>query len=275
MKYFSSLLFAGIIFMVCACSNKEPNNFVFVEGGPFVNNKSGHIGKDVNVDGFYISKYEVTQKEWIEIMGNNPSRFKAEDLPVDSVCWYDCIDYCNKRSIAEGLKTYYNVDKVNKDTYNESVFDTIKWKVTINEGANGYRLPTKMEWDYAAGGGQRSKSYIYSGSDDIDKVAWYWQNSGEKPLSGLWQWSSIERNHNRTHPVGNKNCNELGLYDMSGNVSEWCWDLHEVTGDDDIPGRIWKGGGWIGADFCCKPSFEYHLPANGKGPDLGFRVCYN
>jgi sulfatase modifying factor 1 len=263
--------------------------FVLVKGGSFKNAKSNYYGKGVTISDFYIGKYDVTQEEWVEVMGSNPSKFKGDDLPVEMVSWYDSIEYCNKRSIKEGLQPYYNIQKTNKDPNNKpdpefGDLDAIKWTVTTNPGATGYRLPTEAEWEYAAGGGQLSKSYKYSGSDDVEEVAWYWRNSGDQYLSGAWIWHLLEENQNRTRPVGSKKPNELGLYDMSGNVREWCWDWYSddlktnVTnpqGSNSGFRRVWKGGGWMGAEYCCEPSFRGNLAANGAGPDQGFRVCRN
>jgi formylglycine-generating enzyme len=272
-------LFAVLV-VVSAWAQKIPDTLVLVEGGTFKNNKSGYT---VMMSNFLIGKYEVTQKEWTAVMGSNPANFKGENLPVETVSWYDCIEYCNKRSLQEGLNPYYTIDKVNKDPDNQTESDDIKWTVTLNSGANGYRLPTEVEWEYAAGGGQRSKNYTYSGSDDVEKVGWYWQNSGDAPLSGTWHWPLLEQNKNRTHPVGSKEPNELGLYDMSGNVREWCWDWYgEQDANGAAPktsaseaGRVWKGGGWIGGDFCCAPTFRNNYEANNQGSDQGFRVCRN
>ena len=271
MKSISFLIL--VITLFGSCSHKGPKDFVFVKKGTFKNTKSNYYGKDVTIPGFYIGKCEVTQKEWIDVMGSNPSKFKGDNLPVEMVSWYDCVEYCNKRSIKEGLRPYYTIDKDQKDTHNTNELDSLKWMVTINTGTSGYRLPTEAEWEYAASGGLKSENYSYSGSNTIDEVAWFWQNSGDKDLSGNWSWTLIENNHCKTKPVGSKKPNELGLYDMSGNVREWCWDWHESSGPEDYQGRVWKGGGWIGGDFCCEPSFRGGLQANGSGPDQGFRVC--
>lgn len=245
-----SLQACALYLVSCAfinsCAQREPDNFVLVKG----NN---------TISGFYVSKYEITQQEWQHVMGNNPSTFKGDRLPVETVTWYDGIEYCNQRSIKEGLQPYYTI---NKD------------QVGITN-SNGYRLPTEAEWEYAASGGQLSKNYTYAGSDTVNIVAWYWENSGDKPLTGVWSWAAIKNNHNETKPVGSKNANELGLYDMSGNVREWCEDWYE---DRDMPVgtmRVWRGGGWMGADISCASTFRGNFQANGAGSDQGFRVCRN
>jgi Uncharacterized conserved protein len=279
-------LVTAIMVVVSSCSQKEPENLL-VKGGTFTNTKSNYYGKSVTISSFYIGKYEVTQKEWIEVMGSNPSQFKGDNLPVEMATWYECVEYCNKRSIKEGLKPYYNIDKNKKDPNNGNDTDDIKWTVTINAGANGYRLPTEAEWEYAAGGGQMSKSYTYSGGNDVDKVAWYWKNSGDTNLTGVWSWSMIEKNHCKTKSVGGKEPNELGLYDMSGNVREFCWDWYgdlestetwrvvetDPKGSSSGSLRVWRSGGWLGDASCCESSFRGSYEANNRGPDQGFRVC--
>ena len=266
-------LFLLLPVILFGCTNVEHEDFVFVKGGVGKNTKSNLYGSSITIQDFYIGKYEVTQKQWKEIMGSNPSKFKGDSLPVEMVSWYDCVDYCNKRSKKEGLLPYYNMDKNRIDSINVSEYDSVKWTVTVNMGANGYRLPTEAEWEYAAGGGQMSKSYNYSGSNDIDEVAWYWRNSGDSILIGNWIWSTLEKNHCKTKSVGGKKPNELELYDMSGNVREWCEEWYEDFEINIGLVRSQRGGGWIGGEYRCESSNRDNFEASGKGPDQGFRVC--
>jgi formylglycine-generating enzyme required for sulfatase activity len=144
-----------------------------------------------------MGKYEVTQAEYQSVMGNNPSNFKGDNLPVKRVSWLEAVEYCNRLSLKEGLTPCYR----------GSVND-----ISCNWNADGYRLPTGAEWEYAAKeGNQGYLTYEYAGSNTVDAVGWYDGNSG-----------------GRTHPVGGKAPNSLGLYDMRGNVWEWCWDWYGV-----------------------------------------------
>lgn len=266
MKKFIMQFLMAMMIVSGAYSQKMPDNFVLVDGGTFKNTKSNYYGYGVIISSFWICKYEVTQKEWVEVMGSNPSFSNGDNLPVEKVSWYDCVEYCNKRSIKEGLNPYYNIDKNKKDPNNRNKDDDIKWIVTINAGANGYRLPTEAEWEYAAGGGQKSKSYTYSGSDDAGEAAEYEGN-----------------NKKSTKPAGGKKSNELGLYDMSGNVWEWCWDWYGDTAYNttDPMGtfhgsyRTDRGGSWSGIERYNKSSFRDYARPDSKFNILGFRVCRN
>jgi formylglycine-generating enzyme required for sulfatase activity len=202
-------------------------------------------------EAFYLSDHEVTQKEWVEIMASNPSNWKGDDLPVENVSWYEVIEYCNKRSIKEGLMPAYSGSGEN-----------IKCDFT----ANGYRLPTEAEWEWAAKGGDKDfMIYEYSGSNSVDGMAWYGGNSG-----------------NWTHSVKTKEANGLGLYDMSGNVREWCWDWYrsgysgsgqtDPTGAAGGPYRVGRGGSWsYGAQLVRSVYRDYYAPSD-RSNDLGFRL---
>ena len=187
---------------------------VFVKGGTFQmgNNNLFYSDKpshNVTVSSFYIGKTEVTQVQWEYVMGNNPSSCIGESKPVDRVSWFDAIVYCNKLSIMQGKTPVYSVNgKTNPADWDYTPCENkfIRGCLMMNASANGYRLPTEAEWEYAAKGGNKSRNYKYSGSNDLNSVAWY----GDLGI----------------HSVATKTPNELGLYDMSGNVGEWCWDWY-------------------------------------------------
>jgi formylglycine-generating enzyme required for sulfatase activity len=243
--------------------------FVFVEGGTFQmgsnngsdNEKPVHT---VTITGFYMGKYEVTQKEWTAVMGSNPSRFKGDNLPVERVSWFDAVEYCNRLSERERLTPAYTISGLENNR-------TVRW----NRNANGYRLPTEAEWEYAARGGNGSPgNYIYAGSNTVDEVAWYSGNSGES-----------------TQDVGTRKPNGLGLYDMSGNVKEWCWDWYDANyyrnspqNDPIGPGarpsseshRVVRGGGWYFSAGGSNAAYRDHdYPGGQGGFTLGFRVARN
>jgi formylglycine-generating enzyme required for sulfatase activity len=235
-------LFAVIVTSVFA-QTPVPANFVRVEGGTFQMGSNNDYDEEkpvhtVTVKSFSIGKYEVTQKEWYEVMGRNPSNFKGDNRPVECVSWYDAVEYCNKRSEKEGLTPAYTIDKSGRDPNNTSRNDSVKWLVRWNLNANGYRLPTEAEWEYAARGGNGSPgNYIYSGSNTAGEVAWYSSNSGGS-----------------THDVGTRAANNLGIHDMSGNVYEWCWDWYgsypsgsqaDPQGAASGSDRVIRGGGWV------------------------------
>ena len=200
---------------------------------------------------FSILATEVTQELYESVMGENPSNFKEEkNLPVEKVSWYDAVVFCNKLSRLCNLEPVYVVggsDSVTDWNYTPHKGNKITGTVSQNEKASGYRLPTVEEWQYAAKGGQEFK---YSGSDNLDEVGWYDKNSEEK-----------------THPVAQKNSNVYGLYDMSGNVWEWCWDSNP-----DSHARYLCGGSWYSSAYNCEVGDRYGSNANDRGNGLGFRI---
>jgi len=236
---------------------KYIEGMIFVNGGTFQMGSNDGEGDEkpvhfVTVDDFYLCKYEVSQKEWKEIMGNNPSNWKGDNLPVEKVSWYDAVEFCNKKSDKEGLTRCYICSGKN---------------IKCNFDSNGYRLLAEAEWEYAARGGKKSKCYEYSGSNNINDVAWYSCNSSSK-----------------THPVGTKQANELGIYDISGNVWEWCNDWHDKNyyknspknnpkGPNSGSARVLRGGGWyVKAEYCRVAN------RGGSNPDssyisVGFRLA--
>lgn len=214
---------------------------VEVKGGTFTMGGTSEQGSDaydfekpthsVTLSDYYIGKFEVTQELWQAVMGNNPSYFKGNNLPVEQVSWNDVQEF---------------IRKLNQKT-----------------GAN-FRLPTEAEWEYAARGGNKSNGYKYSGSNTIGNVAWYWDNSGGK-----------------THQVGTKTPNELGIYDMSGNVWEWCQDWYgdysggsqyNPTGPSSSSRRVLRGGCWGPSAGYCRVSYRGNYYPDYGSDGYGFRL---
>jgi sulfatase modifying factor 1 len=213
---------------------------VYIEGGTL--RMGSNTGDDdekpehvIMVKSFYIQKYQVTQKQWREVMGQNPSGFSGcENCPVESISWND---------IQEFLK-----------------------KLNAKTGKN-YRLPTEAEWEFTARGGNKSKGYNYSGSNNINEVAWYNSNSKSK-----------------TQPVGQKKSNELGIYDMSGNVWEWCSDwysnnYYSISPPNDPQGpstgkyKVLRGGSWSDYESSCRVANRFWYNPDSIYNDSGFRLA--
>jgi len=231
----------------------------YVEGGSFQKGSSSG-GSDespvhdaVRVGSFYVGTSEVTQDIYEEVMGSNsnPSYRKGAQLPVEQVSWYEAVVFCNALSRREGRDDAYAINGQN---------------VSCDWESNGYRLPTEAEWEYAARGGVKSRGYIYAGNNTVGDVSWYDGNSGRK-----------------THDVGGKAANELGLYDMSGNVWEWCWDRYDDRYYRDAPAdnpvgpswgypRVLRGGSWFGFEVYSRLTMRRSSSPEYVFSDIGFRV---
>ena len=218
--------------------NINYNKMVLLPGGTFIMGDRSEIDSqphEVAVSAFYIDSHLVTQEQYEKLMGENPSRWKADKNPVEQMRWSDAVKYCNARSKAEGLEPCYDLDT---------------WK--CNFAANGYRLPTEAEWEYACRAGTTTAYFFGDDASKLKAYAWYEDNSGEKP-----------------RPVGQKPANPWGLFDMHGNVWEWCNDFYNVDyyqeSPKENPGgpetgetKVLRGGAWKFSAESCRSAYRYN-----------------
>ena len=207
--------------------------------------------------GYWIGKFELLQEEYQKLMGNNPSYYKGQRFPVEMVNWNDAENFCQKLTERERAAGRLPAGYV-------------------------FRLPTEAEWEYAARGGNKGHGYKYSGSNNINNVAWYYENSGTSRLDEYsLNLNKLACNKSRAHIVGQKSPNELGIYDMSGNVSEWCLDWYgdfsdesavDPTGAKSASCRIIRGGNWMGFSKDCRVSNRDWSPPSDGLLSLGFRI---
>ena len=251
-------------------------NMVFVQGGKY---QPSFAKEEKEVFDIEVCKYPTTQKIWTEVMESNSSSFKGDNRPVENITWWQALDYCNKLSEKYGLEPVYDLSKSTQGILmiKELGGETVYPDVANFKNTEGFRLPTEVEWEWFARGGQiaideGTFDYTYSGSNNINEVAWYYENSGAKNGNGTGS----------TQDVGLKKPNQLGLYDCSGNVWEWCYDttenieegknyIYKAFDSSNIYRRL-KGGSWYDNAESCAVLYRSSYQAALASYIIGFRL---
>lgn len=243
------------------------NNMVYVEGGKFLMGSNSYADYDVrpwhnvSLSSFYIGKFQVIQKEWLEIMGNNPSEFINPYNPVENVSWFDCEQFFSKLNSRTGMNFYF---------------------------------PTEAQWEFAANGGNKpitSRDYPFPGSDSLSAVGWYYYNSGETIKVLVTEETFFKKAtyrekiiNNRPHQVGQLKSNQLGIYDMAGNVQEWCSDWYEEysSGDTYNPKgglngvcKVLRGGSFSFGRSICASTYRGQFKPHVSDDTVGLRIALN
>jgi len=246
-----------------------PEGFVWINGGTFTmgspanepSRDSDETQRQVTVNGFFMGRYQVTQREYEEIMGTNPSYFRGPTLPVEEVSWFDAVEYCNRRSQREGLTPAYTISGMGRNR-------TVTW----NRNANGYRLPTEAEWEYACRAGTTTP---FNTGNNI--------TTAQANYDGNYSYNNNARGEYRrtTTPVGSFAANAWGLFDMHGNVFEWCWDWYgtypssaqtDPTGPASGGERVVRGGSWDFHGQILRSAFRFSIFPSIGSYDVGFRL---
>lgn len=275
------LLLCLSILLISACDNRDTesndsfhDSLILLQGGSFTmgsieGENSEQPLHQVTLSPFAISKYEVTQADWMSVMDSLPAYFtNSTSLPVEQVSWYAAIVYCNRLSVKKGLTPCYKKNgTTNTDNWGaipETDYATEWDSISCNWSAGGYRLPTEAEWEYAAKGGTLSTNTLFSGANLLNDVGWYEMNSTS-----------------RTQVVGLKNANQISLYDMSGNVWEWCWDQYgsysalpqiDPHGHTSNSDRVIRGGSWESSANNCRNTKRNFIAPGYFYSTIGFRV---
>lgn len=258
---------------------QQANGMVLINGGTFLmgspedemQREIDEIQHEVTLNDFYISATEVSQKEYEEIMEDNPSEFKGDNLPVENVSWYDAIEYCNKLSKKEGLTPVYTIEEEN---------------VTWDKGANGYRLPTEAEWEYSARAGTTTPFNTENSISDEEANYYglypygieenYFSQSNLETKPGEYRQTTVE--------VNSFNPNKWRLYNMHGNVAEWCFDYYgeydlentnNPTGSETGTLKVNRGGAWNDYGKHLRSAYRASTTPTQSISTIGFRIVRN
>ena len=245
-------------------TEKINDNMIFVEKGEY---KPSFSREKKEVCNLFVNKYQVTQDEWKKHMETDPSNFKGEKRPIENITWIDSLKFCNKLSENYGFQPVYKIEngRLIRIIYTTGE-EVLPFEADFSK-TEGYRLPTEVEWEWFSKGGREAIenenfNLKYSGSENIEEVAWYFENS-----------------NGQTHTVGIKKSNELGLYDCTGNVWEWCYD---TTTDDILKGKSYsfeknnfckriRGSSWCDTEAYCL--INYRASSSSYSYNIGFRIC--
>lgn len=258
---------------------EAPENFVLIKGGTFQMGSpedeawrsSDETQHSVTVSDFYMSQYELTQAEYEAVMGENPSNFSGNDLPVETITWLDAIAYCNARSEQEGRTPVYTVEGQN-----------VSW----DRSADGYRLPTEAEWEYACRAGTTTPFYI--AESPSAEAANYYGHYPYQIEENYFSQGDLEvqpgEYRETTVAVGSFEANPFGLYDMYGNVGEWTWDVYgaypedeqtDPTGVEEGTRRVYRGGGWNDFAKNMRSAYRAAMDQDKSSFNIGIRLVLN